>query len=301
MKRILAIILIFIFTSGIFSEIKAENLIFPDQEKSNTGGCKLTAEIVGGQIEISYEYDSLDRLTVKNFIKQNYKEVYTYDKDGFLVKITNNSENPYTIDFVYNNNLLVLKTITHIYVSTPQVFKYEYNEAGELIKMSETLMTTTVTEFLNGKVVKISNPFITYELNDLGLVIKSKSIAGTQTENIYKYDKNHMLSVQEIYSEPGKKIMYTEYKNTKIKKSNLGDEFINTYKGLPKFSDPYGDKSYYVSGMSHFSANVETGQFEKSFSTENSLTIDTSGRLVNSLNLNNISSPVREYVYSGCK
>lgn len=300
MKKLLRYILLLMFSSGLVNVSNAEKTAFPENEKSNTGGCLLTAEVVSGKVEISYEYDSLNRLAVKNYLTQNYKDIYSYDKDGFLVKITNLSDNPYTIDFVYKDNLLVLKTITHLFISNPQYFKYEYNEAGELIKITETLLTSTVTEFSNGKAIKITNPFIVYELNELGLVIKSKSIGGTQTENLYKYDKNHMLTTHEIYSEPGKKIMYTEYKNTKIKKANLGDEFINNYKGFPKFVDPFGDKSYYVSGLAYYSANMASGLFEKTYSTESSLTVDTSGKLVNSLNINNIASPIREYIYSNC-
>lgn len=65
--------------------------------QSVLAGCKLTAEQINGQTEISYEYDNQDRLTVKNFVKLNYKEVFNYDTDGYLVKITNNSSNPFQL------------------------------------------------------------------------------------------------------------------------------------------------------------------------------------------------------------
>ncbi|MBK6977818.1 MAG: hypothetical protein IPH28_12540 [Cytophagaceae bacterium] len=268
--------------------------------QSVLAGCKLTAEQINGQTEISYEYDNQDRLTVKNFVKLNYKEVFNYDTDGYLVKITNNSSNPFSIDFVYQNNRLVSKTITHHYISTPQKFTYEYNEAGQLVKMKEEMLTTTVTEFINGKAVKITNPFILYELNNFGLVTKAKSTGGTQTENTYKYDKNNMLVLHEIFSEPGKKIMYSEYKISKIKKSNLGDEFVNTFKGFPQYVDPFGEKTFYVNGITKYSTNSGTGMMVKAFSSDNTLTIDNTGKVLNSINTNDVSSPVRVYLYSGC-
>ncbi len=262
--------------------------------------CKLMAEQINGVVEISYEYDSQGRLSAKKYLRLKYEEKFYYDIDGFLIKIENTSENPFTTFFEYTNGKLTTKTLTFRRFSDPIKYTYEYDSDGILIKMTEINITVTTTEFANGKAVKVTNPFIEYTLNVNGLVIKSRSKFGPQTENFYKYDKNDMLVLHEIYSEPGKKIMYNEYRNTRILRGNLGSDFIETYKGIPVYKDPFGAKTYHVAGMTNYTSNFQTGNLEKSYQTETSHTIDNSGKVVNMLSTNDISSPVRVFVYSEC-
>lgn len=169
------------------------------------GKCRLMEEQENGVTEIFYKYDSLDRLIEKKFVKFDYSETYQYDENGYLTEISNNSPNPCIISYQYQNGLLISKSQKYRRLSSPKTTTYEYNSAKELIRMSEEyLSNVTETEFKKGIAVKISNPYIQYDLNTRGLVIKSMSVTGPATINTYKYDSNDMLLLNEVYSGPNK-------------------------------------------------------------------------------------------------
>ena len=276
---------------------KVDNL---SQVKPVIGDCRLIEEQVNGVTEIKYIYDTLNRLTEKKFLKLKYSEIYKYDSEGLLIKITNNDFNGYTIDFEYNNGLLVSKTKRINSLSIPIINTYEYNASKELVKMTETYFSTTVTEFSNGKAIKMTNPHISYQLNIKGLITSASSISGNSTVSTFKYDKNDMLVLHEIFSEPNKKIMFNEYINSNVKKSKMGSEFVDAYKGFPIFKNPMGESTYYTSSVSNYSTNTSTGLLEKVHEIKTIQTVNTSGLVMSELATINANTPATVYIYSGC-
>ncbi|MCP9766825.1 hypothetical protein EGI22_02820 [Lacihabitans sp. LS3-19] len=290
------------FSTDKFTPIKKTEMqsLYSKNLKTTNGDCKLMEEQENGVTEIIYRYDAMNRLIEKKYVKFDYKETYKYDDNGYLIEIANNSPNPFIIEYKYENGLLISKSQKYRRLSTPKTVTYEYNNVNELIRMSEEYMSNiTITEFIKGIAVKISNPHIQYDLNKHGLVIKSMCTSGPATINTYSYDSNDMLLLNEIYSAPNKKIMYKEYESSKIKKTNLGDEFVENYKGFPVYKDPFGDKGYYLSRVSNYNTNSKTGQIEKSYEKKLNLSTDGTGKIM-ALTPQTPSEPSRVFIYSGC-
>jgi hypothetical protein len=263
--------------------------------------CKLIEEQENGITIIKYEYDTLNRLTEKKYLKLNYIEKYSYDNDGFLIEINNTSENAFITKYTYQNGKLVTKIQQYKRISSPNITHYEYNNLNELIKTIESYLSTeTVTQYANGKATSISNPNIKYDLNSLGLVIKASCLNGPKTINVYKYNKNDVLLLKETYSEPNKITMYTEYEISIFQKANLGDEFVETYKGFPKYTHAFGENNYYKSRTTNFTTNNKNGLLQKVFEDRTILSVNADGNLTMlSSELDN-SIPQRAFIYSGC-
>ena len=263
--------------------------------------CRLMEEQVHGKTEIKYEYDGLNRLIEKKYLRLKYVEEYKYDANGYLIAIRNDSPNGFTIEFKYENGYLVSKTKRIKSLSMPIVSTYRYNASNELSSIAETYISTTTTEFKNGKAIKMTHPFIKYELDKNGLVTKSTSISDLKTTNIYKYDASHMLLVHEIYAEPGKKLMYKEFENSKIVKSKMGDEFVGSYKGFPTYINPFGESTFYPLRISIFSTNAKNGLLEKVYEKKTEHAVDGTGKLLSEW-LDNSTGEASSiiYLYSGC-
>jgi hypothetical protein len=305
MKKLLIVLLVLNFESAFsFSKEANVEMVFLNKKKveklttrhSFNANCKLIEEQVNGITEIKYEYDSLNRLTAKLYVRLKFAETFKYDQAGFLIETINDSPNAFNISYKYKNGLLISKSKKYNSLSLPVVETYEYNAKNELIKKTETYISTgTITEFDKGKAIKMTNPHINYELNNNGLVVKSMAINGLNTINTYQYDDNDMLVLNEVFEKTNKKLMYTAYQNSKIKKTKMGDDLIENHKGIPAYKNPYGDNSFYVSSITNYSTNTKTGLPEKVYEKNATQTFDNTGKI-----LNDNSGQSVVYVYAGC-
>jgi YD repeat-containing protein len=299
MKNMLISILIILLHFNAFSYKKKEVNITLKYKHSNN--CKLIEERESGITVVKYTYDTLNRLIEKKYLTLNYSEKYSYNNAGFLIEISNTSENPYITKYTYQTGLLVSKIQQYRRASSPNSTTYEYNNQNELIKTTESYLSTqTITQYANGKAITISHPHINYELNGRGLIVKSSSLSGPKTINIYKYNKNDILILLETFGEPGKRIMYTEYEISTVKKSNLGDGFIETFSGFPTYKNPFGDKNYFQSRVANFSVNNKNGLFQKVYENKTSRTLDGNGNVSMAISEESNLSPQTEYIYEGC-
>lgn len=284
--------------SGIWLKENAD--IFENERETVVGDCKLMEEKVNGVTQVTYAYDSENRLVLKKNLLLNHVESYSYDNQGFLIEISNSSDIGFNIKYEYENGLLVKKTHKINRIAIPNVTTYFYNASNELIKMSEKYISETITEFRNGKAINRTNPFINFELNEKGLITKSSSISGTETFNLYTYDSNDMLLKQEVYEKPGKKVMQDQFEISNVKRTKVGSEFVDSYKGMPYFKNPLGDDKFYINKTTKYTINADTNTAVKVFENQINHSIDTKGNMVSAINESDPSAAITSYVYSGC-
>jgi hypothetical protein len=264
------------------------------------GDCKLMEEKINGITQVTYAYDAYNRLILKKNILSSESEAYAYDSQGFLIEINNNSNNGFNIKYEYTKGLLVKKTYKSIRIAVPKVTTYFYNTTNELIKMSEKYLSETITEFSNGKAIRITNPFINFELNDKGLVIKSSSISSLETFNLYTYNSNDMLLKQETYERPGKKVIQNQFEISDVKRTKMGSEFVDTYQGIPYYKNPFGDDKFYINKITKYMINPESNTPVKVFENQINHGLDSKGNIISMIAENDSSTATISYVYSGC-
>jgi YD repeat-containing protein len=299
MNNMLISILIFLLNFNAFSFKKSE--LYTTFKYKHFNNCRLIEERESGITVVKYTYDSLNRLIEKKYVALNYSEKYAYNNAGFLIEISNTSENPYITKYTYQSGLLVSKIQEYRRASSPNSTTYEYNNQNELIKTTESYLSIqTITQYANGKAITISHPHINYELNSRGLIVKTSSLSGPKTINIYKYNKNNILILLETFEEPGKKIMYTEYEISTVKKSNLGDGFIETFSGFPIYKNPFGEKNYLQSRVANFLINNKNGLFQKVYENKTSRTLDVNGNVSMAISNESNLNPQIVYIYEGC-
>jgi hypothetical protein len=286
----------------IIENIKINKSPKPSQNKEKVfvDNCKLMEEQIDGKTEIKYIYDAKERLVEKRYERLKYSETFSYDENGFLSRIADNSTNPFTIDYKYENGLLISRTKQFRRLSDASISTYTYNSSKELIKMTESYMgNITTTDFVNKKAVKITNKYIYYELNARGLVVAAYPLTGPKTVNNYKYDQNDMLVLHEIYADLQNKILQNDYKNSKIKRNNLGAAFVDNYKGFPNYKNPFGEQTFFVERITNYTTKNNT--LQKVHEEVVDYGVDATGKIMRQGPMVNSKTPTSVFIYAGCQ
>ncbi len=150
----------------------------------------MVTKIALDELEMNYEYDSLQRLKkTTGIISDSYSYVTNGKRTSMLVKKMNN------VSYVYNR----LNSITHIYNGEVLEHRYYYDDYNELIKENDYVLNQTIV----------------YEYDDLGNIL-SKKIYNLNTntlidENIYEYNNSNWID------------QLTKFNNTVITYDEIGN------------------------------------------------------------------------------
>lgn len=294
-KQFIAVFLLWVMGFQLSAQDRGE------PENGNKLPCRLMEEKVNGQPAVRYEYDNGGRLISKLFVKQNYAEKYKYDDNGNLIEINSDVEpNAYLTTYTYEKGLLTSVIKKDKKRPIERVYRYGYNSAGELTTMTEynADKEIAITQFKDGKVIKITDNFINYTTNERGLITKSTSRIVESPVNVYTYNEDDLLILKELYSEKGKLIMYTEYSYSPVKKAALNPIVsVANNPVLTLYKNPFGEDSRLLTGVTHYNTDFKVNRIVKVSEIKMEKAVDNTGKLLSEKSQNE----ERTYVYANCQ